>query len=97
MFKKFFITAALIAACFVSTEAQAQDVDYNKAYRVYNWRTGELLSTISFEPEVVWINGNPYVSMKEFDCEDRMYNNLYDYNDIMLHPIDPKNIIKGAF
>ena len=97
MFKKFFVVATLVASCFITNIANAQDVDYNKAYRVYNVNSGELLSTISFEPEIVWENGNPYVSMKAFDIEDRMHYELYDYHEIMLEPIDPKNIIKGSF
>ena len=92
MFKT--IILSLASLCLFAAPAIANDVDYNKAYKVVHNNTGETLSDISFEPQIEWVNGFPYVSVKEFDREGRQHMNLYSYHEIFLYPIDPKNIIR---
>ena len=87
------IILSLAAVITMSSVANAYEVDYNKAYKVVHNNTGETLSDISFEPQIEWVNGFPYVSVKEFDREGRQHMNLYSYHEIFLYPIDPKNII----
>ena len=92
MFRTIILSIAMILG-FASIST-ANVVDYNKAYRVIHNRTTEVLSDISFEPKIEWVNGNPYVSMKEFDRMGRQHMELYSYHDIILEPIDAKNIMK---
>jgi hypothetical protein len=87
------IILSIAAVITMSSVANAYEVDYNKAYKVVHNNTGETLSDISFEPQIEWVNGFPYVSVKEFDREGRQHMNLYSYHEIFLYPIDPKNII----
>ena len=87
------IILSLAAVLSLSTVANAYEVNYNEAYRVVHNETAEVLSDISFEPQIEWVNGHPYVSMVEFDTEDRKYMNLYPYNEIILEPINPENIV----
>ena len=93
MFKTIIASAAIVLSIFTATTASAYEVDVHKAYRVVDRNTGEILSDISFNPTIEWVNGFPYVSMVEFDVEDRAHRNLYDYPDIILEPINPENII----
>ena len=87
------IILSIAAVLTMSSVANAYEVNYNKAYRVVHNETAEILSDISFEPQIEWVNGFPYVSVKEFDREGRQYMNLYSYHEIFLYPINPKNII----
>jgi len=87
------IILSIAAVLSFSTVANAYEVNYNEAYRVVHNETAEVLSDISFEPQIEWVNGHPYVSMVEFDTEDRKYMNLYPYNEIILEPINPENIV----
>ena len=94
MFKSVIISLAAVLSIFTASTASANEVDYHKAYRVIHNVSGEILSWISFEPVIVWVGGHPYVSMKEFDSEERMHNNLYNYHEIILEPIPTENIIR---
>jgi hypothetical protein len=87
------IIFSIAAVLTMSSVANAYEVDYNKAYRVVHNETAEILSDISFEPQIEWVNGHPYVSMVEFDIEDRKCMNLYPYNEIILEPINSENIV----
>ena len=91
MFRTIILSIAAILT--FSSTSYAYEVDYNKAYKVVHNQSGEILSDISFEPKIEWVDGHPYVSMVEFDTEDRKYMNLYSYHEIFLYPIDPKNIV----
>jgi hypothetical protein len=91
MFRTIILSIATLLT--FATVSYANEVDITKAYKVVNNNTGETLSDISFEPQIEWVNGFPYVSVKEFDREGRQYMNLYSYHEIFLYPIDPKNII----
>lgn len=93
MFKTIIASAAIVLSVLTASTASAYEVDANKAYRVIDSNTGEILSDISFNPTIEWINGNPYVSMVEFDVEKRAHRSLYDYPEIILEPINPQNII----
>lgn len=94
MFKSVILSLAAVLSIFTTSIASANEVDYNKAYRVVHNVSGEILSWVSFEPVIVWEGGHPYVSMKEFDSEERMHNNLYSYHEIILEPIPTENIIR---
>ena len=87
------IILSITAILTFATASYANEVDITKAYKVVHNNTGETLSDISFEPQIEWVNGFPYVSVKEFDREGRQHMNLYSYHEIFLYPIDPKNII----
>lgn len=94
MLKSVILSLAAVLSIFTTSTASANEVDYHKAYRVVHNVSGEILSWISFEPVIVWEGGHPYVSMKEFDSEERMHNNLYNYHEIILEPIPAENIIR---
>ena len=87
------IILSILAILTFATTSYAYEVDYNKAYKVVHNQSGEVLSDISFEPKIEWVDGHPYVSVVEFDEEDRKCMNLYSYHEIFLYPIDSKNIV----
>lgn len=87
------IILSIAAVLSLSSVANAHEVNYNEAYRVVHNETAKILSDVSFEPRIEWVNGHPYVSMVEFDVENRKTMNLYPYNEIILEPINHENIV----
>ena len=92
MFRTISLSIAAIFSLTATASACEMEVDVTKAYRVINRHTAATMSEISFEPQIEWINGHPYVTMLEFEG-DLMGVEVYSYHDIILAPINANNVI----
>lgn len=87
------IFATIIMSLTFISSASAYEVDVNKAYRVYDSRTGELIVDIAFEPHYMNYDGIEVVDLMVYDKE---YGDCIDYEfqNVILEKIPAHNIIR---
>lgn len=93
MFRTIILSIAAVLSLNASASACEFDIDTTKAFRVINIHNSLVMSDISFDPELEWIDGHPYISMVELEEDGFPGVELYYYHDIILEPINPENII----